>query len=147
MTESQKKPPKQFAGLAAAIGAFIAGAALGCINGFAGDEGSSTRAIDWSIRTGFLLAGMMVFLIILAARLLPRADPRVGWGIIFGLGFVIMGGGGVALGMSDKDLTSEVLGGIIWGGAIGAAGGPFLHQVRSSKTSTSEDSRDKENAT
>ncbi len=71
---------------------------------------------------------MMVLIAFLGTVVLPRVNvpPRISWAIIIGLSFAIMNGGGVLLGMSDKEFVSEVFGGLLFGGMIGAAAGPYM---------------------
>ncbi|MHC4878920.1 MAG: hypothetical protein ACYTGL_20915 [Planctomycetota bacterium] len=140
-TPSKLKQVTVLAGLT--LAAFAAGAVIGYVNGSSGDDGNSTRAIDWAVRTGVLLLGMMACISFLGSAVLSRlkTPPVVGWALLFGLGFSIMSGGGVLLGMNDKEFVSETFGGLLWGGILGAIAGPIIqrnNQALESRDSASE---------
>jgi hypothetical protein len=55
----------------------------------------------------------------------------IGWAFAMGLAFAIMNGGGVLLGMNDKELWSETIKGFLGGALIGAITGPIIQRNQS----------------
>jgi hypothetical protein len=141
MTDSHGSSLKGLTILAGlALGAFAVGAIIGYIDGSSGDDGSGDRGLNWAIRTGFLLLGMMVSISILGTVMFSKLDlpPMIGWAMIFGLGFAIMNGGGVILGMNDKDFVSQTVSGLLFGGIIGAIAGPIIQRNQSRRAQQSD---------
>lgn len=75
--------------------------------------------------------------------------PMIGWAILFGLGFAIMSGGGILLGMNDKAFVAQTASGLLFGGIIGAIAGPIIlrSQSRLARKSDSKSNTEAEQTT
>lgn len=54
----------------------------------------------------------------------------IGWAFVMGFAFVIMNGGGILLGMSEKAFWLETIKGFFFGAIIGAIAGPLIHRIQ-----------------
>ncbi|MGV3483109.1 MAG: hypothetical protein ACO1RT_01685 [Planctomycetaceae bacterium] len=112
-----------FCGLGAAI--FLLGAVIGYCRGAFGDEGTAARGFDWAVKTGLLVVAMSATLGVLGGFVFSKLQPPafVGWAFVIGLAFAIMNGGGVLLGMNEKELWPEIIKGFLGGALVGAISG------------------------
>lgn len=135
MTDSHPSSAGKRIGVLAglALASFTVGAIVGYMNGSSGAAGNSERALRWSIQTGFLFLGMIIFITMLGTTVLTKLNvpPMIGWAILFGLAFSIMSGGGVLLGMDDRAFVSQTIGGLLTGAIIGAIAGPIIEKNQS----------------
>ena len=62
----------------------------------------------------------------------------IGWAFVMGLAFVIMNGGGILLGISDKVFWLETIKGVFFGAIIGAIAGPLIHRIQMRRSQTTQ---------
>jgi hypothetical protein len=127
----QISPLRQFAvlgGLAFAI--FLVGVFIGYLRGASGDD-----AWGWAIKTGFLLLAMSTVVGVTGAILSVKLPlpPSIGWGLMMGVAFAIMNGGGVLLAIGEDEFGTRVLSGFLEGAVIGAIAGPFIDRAQKNR--------------
>lgn len=111
---------------------FLVGALLGYCQGALGSEGSAERGFDWAVKTGLLLVVMSTVAGGIGALAFSwlRLPAFIGWALVMGLTFAIMNGGGVLLGVNEKEFWPETLGGLLQGVVVGAIAGPLIQRVQ-----------------
>lgn len=96
---------------------FLIGAVMGYCRGAFGDGGTTEQGFDWAVKTGLLLVAMSAALGVLGGFILSKIQlpSYIHWSFLMGLAFAIMNGGGVLLGMNEKEFWPETISGSLLG--------------------------------
>jgi len=107
---------------------FLIGAVMGYCRGALGDGGTTEQGFDWAVKTGLLLVAMSAALGVLGGFILSKIQlpSYIHWSFLMGLAFAIMNGGGVLLGMNEKEFWPETISGSLLGALVGAIAGPII---------------------
>ncbi|MEM7592972.1 MAG: hypothetical protein AAF383_15890 [Cyanobacteria bacterium P01_A01_bin.83] len=108
---------------------FIIAGAHGYFRGLYGDDGSTTRATSWALKTGFLWVLLPIISIILGRvgdslgnYLNLRLPYFLNSAILLGCTFAILDGGSILLEIETGEFWSKVLNGFVIGGLGGGIG-------------------------
>ena len=107
---------------------FTVGAVLGYFRGAFGDGGTTEQGFDWAVKTGLLSVAMVAALGLLGGFILSKIQlpSYIHWALLMGLAFAIQNGGGVLLGMNEKEFWRETISGFLMGALVGAIAGPII---------------------